>query len=181
MPPIEDPERHFERLFRTHYPAVRAYVRRRATEERVDDIVAEVFLVAWRRRERVPDDPLPWLYAVGRRVLSSDARVARRRHSLWARLNAQPVVASDAGGEGPEAGDDGPLEAALAQLPAREREALMLIAWEGLTPAQAAAAIGDSPGTFRVRLHRARRRAERLLAAAETSSSPELTHDRSSH
>ncbi len=62
--------------------------------------------------------------------------------------------------------------AALARLAPREREALMLIAWEGLTPTQAASVLGESPGAFRARLHRARRRMEALLAAEDQITKP---------
>ena len=94
MEPTRD-ER-FEELFREHYPAVRGYVLRRAHRDAVQDVVAETFLVAWRRLEDVPDDPLPWLYGVARRTLANQRRSARRQGSLEQRLTtaapgAQPV------------------------------------------------------------------------------------------
>jgi RNA polymerase sigma factor (sigma-70 family) len=63
--------------------------------------------------------------------------------------------------------------AALDELSPEDRELLTLIAWEGLTPSQAAAALGLAPGTARVRLHRAR---TRLRAQLSSTSDVEETH-----
>ena len=69
----------FEGLFRDHHVAVVGYVRRRALQEAVDDIVGETFLVAWRRLDCVPDEELPWLSAVARNALATQRRGAGRR------------------------------------------------------------------------------------------------------
>lgn len=150
----------FEQLFRRHHAAVLAYARRRAPGEVVDDVVGETFLVAWRRLEQVPAEELPWLLGVARNVLATQRRGASRRRALTSRLSgAEPEVGVSAD---LEAGD-GVLLEALAKLAPKDREALTLIAWDGLAPHEAAAAVGDSPGTFRVRLYRARRRLRGLL------------------
>ncbi|HEX6652604.1 MAG TPA: sigma factor, partial [Thermoleophilaceae bacterium] len=77
---IVEPNRgeRFERMFRDSYPLVRAYALRRAAPEGAQDVVAETFLVAWRRLEDVPEDPLPWLYGAARRVLANQRRSAAR-------------------------------------------------------------------------------------------------------
>lgn len=161
-PDVEDRagRERLEDLFRRHEPAVVAYVRRRAPEDVVDDIVAETFLVAWRRLDDVPEPALPWLFGVARRVLSTHHRGDRRRRELGSRLAATQSVSLPAWSE------DGQerTTAALAALPEKDREALMLIAWEGLTPKQAAAVLNEPAGRFRVRLHRAKRRIKALLA-----------------
>lgn len=149
-----------EDLFRRHEPTVVAYVRRRAPEAVVEDIVAETFLVAWRRLGQVPEPALPWLLGVARRVLATHRRGDRRRRGLDARLAATqsrslPVSSEDG---------DARASAALASLPEKDREALMLIAWEGLSPREAAIVLGEPAGRFRVRLHRAKRRIKALLA-----------------
>ncbi len=146
---IQAPER-FEVLYAAHAGAVLAYARRRVGAEEADDVLSETFLVVWRKRERVPEDALPWLYAVAGNVIRNRVRAQRRRTALTARLAAQPVVAPDA--------DDPRLFAALARLKPIDREALLLIAWEGLEPDRAARAAGCSTATFHVRLHRARKR-----------------------
>ena len=148
-----------EDLFRHHEPAVIAYVRRRAPEDIVDDIVSETFLVAWRRLDRVPEPALPWLLGVARRVLSTHRRGDRRRRALYSRLAATQSGSMSARSDD---GEDRAL-AALATLTEKDREALMLIAWEGLTPAQAAVVLNEPAVRFRVRLHRAKRRIKAVL------------------
>lgn len=151
----------FEEIFLEHHAAVVGYVRRRAPAEAVDDAVGETFLVAWRRLDRVPEEPLPWLLAVARNVLATQRRGSRRRDALVSRLRgAEPLPYAPP----PAVGDgDGRVLEALARLGEKDREALTLVAWDGLTPQQAAGVLRETPGTFRVRLHRARQRLRRQL------------------
>lgn len=165
---VDAPTDRFERLFRSHHAAVVAYVRRRAPRDAVEDIVGETFLVAWRRLDRIPDQGLPWLLAVARNVLATQRRGALRRRALTLRLesaSAEPWVppAVGAGASGTVDLLDDRLSAALTKLPPKDREALTLIAWDGLQPQEAGHVLGESSGAFRVRLHRARRRLRRLL------------------
>jgi RNA polymerase sigma-70 factor (ECF subfamily) len=162
--PPEDPTelRRFRSLF-AHLGAVSAYARRRRAPD-PDGIAAEVMAIAWQRLPDIPvDDPLPWLFATARNL------------SLAARRQAGRVV-SDAVERGEEdpalelAGLSSELADALQRLAPIDREALLLIAWEGLTPAQAARVLGINPVAFRVRLHRARRRCAALLAPAPSNS-----------
>jgi RNA polymerase sigma-70 factor (ECF subfamily) len=141
---------------------VRAYALRRVASQAADDVVADVFVVAWRRLDAVPSEPLPWLLGVARRVLANRRRGERRAAALRLRLAAgepQTPVAS-----GPPASDPR-VAAALADLSPRDRELLMLIAWEGLSVSEAAQVLGLRPGTVAVRLHRARRRLALALSA----------------
>jgi RNA polymerase sigma-70 factor, ECF subfamily len=190
----------FELLYAKHAPAVKAYVLRRAEASTADDIVAEVFVVCWRRFEEVPVDPLPWLLGVARRVLSTQRRGERRRGALHERLARQvdggmggapedfvataptgfatrtsadiaadltdgSASASRYPGEAALAGVTDPaLAEALARLNDAERELLLLIAWDGLSPAEAATVLGIKPATARVRLLRARRRLTQALS-----------------
>jgi RNA polymerase sigma-70 factor (ECF subfamily) len=148
-----------ESLFRLHYAAVVAYVRRRASSDCVDDVVAETFLVTWRRLERVPEPALPWLLGVARNVLLTQNRGSRRRGALRSRLKSAGVEVADA----PSVEERGPVAIALDRLSEKDREALTLIAWDGLAPSEAALMLGDSANTFRVRVYRAKRRLKRLL------------------
>jgi RNA polymerase sigma factor (sigma-70 family) len=164
------PSERFETLFRAHYPAVRAYALRRAPAEAAQDAVAETFLVAWRRLDDVPADALPWLYGVARRVLANQRRSSTRAAALEERLaGAQPAWAADDPGE--RAGDAELMRAALSRLSDNDREALMLVAWHGLSGARAARAAGCTRAAFAVRLHRARRR---LAAELERAGEPAL-------
>jgi RNA polymerase sigma factor (sigma-70 family) len=154
----DDRRRRFERLFELHYRDVKGYVLRRAPRASVDDAVAETFLIAWRRLDDIDADPLPWLFGVVRRVLANQQRAERRRFALVDRLRREPAAAFPAA-----VALEGRLADALTALSPREREALLLIAWEGLDPGRAAFAAGCTAGAFRVRLHRARRHlAERM-------------------
>ena len=81
-------EDRFEELFREHYRAVRGYAPRRASGDLAQDAVSETFLVAWRRLDDVPADPLPWLYGVARRVLANQRRSIYRGSALERRLAA---------------------------------------------------------------------------------------------
>jgi RNA polymerase sigma-70 factor (ECF subfamily) len=150
----------FEALFERHHAAVRGYVLRRSGGVVVEDVVADTFLVAWRRFEDVPDVALPWLLGVARRVLADHRRAARRRRSLSERLLGE---ASTPGGWSPPAGLSAELIDALRMLTELEREALLLVAWDGLSPRDAAVVAGCSSAAFRVRLHRARGRVSAQL------------------
>jgi RNA polymerase sigma-70 factor (ECF subfamily) len=153
-----------DELHRAHAPAVRAYALRRTDSAAGDEACAEVWAVCWRRLEDVPDDALPWLFGVARRVLANQRRRERRLAALRERLVDQRML-SPATVPPPRVPADPPLARALARLRPTDREALLLVAWEGLTPARAAVALGVRPGTFAVRLHRARTRLADALDA----------------
>jgi RNA polymerase sigma factor (sigma-70 family) len=147
----------FDELYREHAGQVLAYCLRRSPDS-ADDAVAETFATAWRRRDAIPAEPLPWLYGVARRVLANQRRSSRRQLSLTRRLAEVPPAAV-------APTSLAPVLAALARLRPADRELLTLVAWEGLTPTQAATVLGSSATACRVRLFRARRRLERLLEA----------------
>lgn len=162
-----------EALYAAYATAVHAYARRRVEPAGADDVVGETFLAAWRRLDDVPsDDPLPWLYATARHVVANQRRGNARRVALRVRIAAErPVTSALPAG----LSEDGELLLrALAGLRPGDREALLLIAWEGLEPARAAATLGCSRAALHVRVHRARRRLrealERERAADATAS-----------
>ncbi len=129
-----------------------------------EDVVAEVFVVCWRRFDEIPADPLPWLLGVARHVLATLRRSEHRREALHRRLANEDCGAAE---EGFAPAGDSILAAALERLSDGDRELLLLIAWEGLSAAEVAAALGLRPATARVRLMRARRRLRGELARAE--------------
>jgi RNA polymerase sigma-70 factor (ECF subfamily) len=156
--------RQFEALFRAHYGAVRSYVRRRVNEAAVDDAVAETFLVAWRRVDRAPAEPLPWLLSIARKTLSTQTRSATRRNRLVDRLRLQRhEIAAPGPDETHVETGVGEVAQALSRLSPREREALTLVAWDGLAPREVATVLGESAATIRVRLHRAKAHLRREL------------------
>jgi RNA polymerase sigma-70 factor (ECF subfamily) len=158
-------EQDFEALYALHAGAVRGYAMRRCDVETADDVVADVFLAAWRRRAELPEQPLPWLLGTARHVLANHARGQSRRLRLHDRLAAEPtIVAAPAHADGRESAR---LRAALSSLSERDRELLLLMAWEGLELRQAAEVLGVRPNTLAVRFHRARRRLSAALEAYE--------------
>lgn len=160
-----DTER-LETLFAEHAGAVRAYALRRSDPATADDVVSDVFVVACRRLADVPADALPWLLGCARRVLANHERSGRRQAALGVRIAEAERLA------GPPVSPDGGLARALTRLSARDRELLMLVAWEDLEPARAARALGCSRGALAVRLHRARRRLATALSHEEAAISP---------
>jgi RNA polymerase sigma-70 factor, ECF subfamily len=146
-------EERFREVF-SHLGAVTAYARRRGSRD-ADGIAAEAMSVAWRRLADVPrDDPLPWLYATARNLLLAE----RRAEGRTAAAGPEPSVPA------PELLElDPQLDHALRSLGPADREALLLVAWEDLAPAQAARVLGVKPTAFRVRLLRARRRLSAAL------------------
>lgn len=159
----------FDAIYRAHSRAVLRYAARRTDPEAAGDIVAETFLVAWRRLDDVPTDlgqAEPWLYAVARRVIANAERSSRRAERVRARLWL----------EGREDQVPDPAAAiserqriiqALSKLAEPDQEALRLIGWEGLDLSGAALAMGCSRSAMAVRLHRARRRLDGALRSAD--------------
>jgi RNA polymerase sigma-70 factor (ECF subfamily) len=158
----------FEAIFAAHHDAVRRYVVRRQSGALVDDAVADTFLVVWRRLDEIPDRTLPWLLGVARRVLADQRRAGRRRRSLSQRLHVDVLTHGAVPDWEPPAGLTPELASALAALTEHEREALLLVAWDQLSAADAARVAGCSAAAFRVRVHRARRRVADRLGVEET-------------
>jgi RNA polymerase sigma-70 factor (ECF subfamily) len=163
-------EEEFTAMFREHYPRVLAFVSRRTDPYRAHDVVADTFATAWRHFGRLPAEPLPWLYRVARNSLANEERSARRQVRLAERIagrGVEPVpdhaasVVTDTG-----------VRQALGRLSAADREALLLIGWEGLDHTDAARVMGCSAVAFKVRVHRARRRLAKLLEAADQGGPP---------
>lgn len=163
MSHMDDRGMAYERMFRARHAAVYRYVLRRVEEPAVDDVVGETFLVAWRRYDELAGDPLPWLLGIARRLCANHLRGRARRSALAARLQAEPHPSVESHADVADAA----ILLALASLREGDREALLLIAWDGLSNPQAAKVLGCGVGAFAVRLHRARRRLARELEATE--------------
>jgi RNA polymerase sigma factor (sigma-70 family) len=161
-------------LYERHAPAVFRFLARRAGPPAAEDLLSEVFVAALSARGRVvahaSGSALPWLYGIAANVLRHHFRndaavqaVASDAEMDWdaveARLDAQAR--------------HGQLRAALSVLSPAERDLLLLVAWEELSPREAAQALGISQVAARSRLHRARQRA---LRALQTNTSPVPDH-----
>lgn len=137
-----------------------AYLARRAPDE-ADDLLAEAWLQAFRARATFDPGrgtPRTWSFGVARHVLLAHLRTRRdlvtgaalpeRASDPWPEVDDRLAAAAVAPA----------LRAGLAELPAAERELLLLVAWEGLSPTEAAIVVGVPAGTARTRLFRARTR-----------------------
>jgi RNA polymerase sigma-70 factor (ECF subfamily) len=150
-----------DELFTAYAGDVFAFALRRSSPSTAEDVVSETFLVAWRRLDSVPDTPKPWLLAVARRVLANQRRSNGRQSAVRSRLGASdPDAWCRVDVE--RSGDPAVLDA-LAELAPADRDAITLIAWDGLTAEEAAIVLGCSRATFYVRLHRAKKRLAALL------------------
>ena len=156
----------WEDLYRSHAGQVYAFAYRRVGREDAPDVVAETFLVAWRRIDEVPQDALPWLYTVARNLVGNLRRSTQRREALWERVR-HSTVAEPTTDPVEDVDAANAILVAMQMLPVAEREALMLVAWEDLDVRSAASVMGCSPGTFAVRIHRGRRRMKRILETGE--------------
>jgi len=148
----------FDALFGAYSSDIVAYCGWRAgSAGDAQDAVAEVFLTAWRRLDRVPDGDAErvWLYATARKVIANQRRSRRRREALHERLVLEAVSIPE---ESAPDGEAALVHEALRRLGPRDREVLLLAEWEGLSPKQIASVLGSPAVTARGRLHRARRR-----------------------
>lgn len=152
-------QRRLELLYEAHASAVFAYARRRASWADADEVVSETFLVAWRRLDQVPCQERAWLIGVARKVLANRTRSEARQRRVRQRL----VIAGPVDDSTEVA--DGRVQSALAHLSDTDRDALTMLAWDGLSPAEIGTALGCSRAAAYVRIHRARRRFAALLAA----------------
>lgn len=145
----------FEALYRRTSPEVLGFLRRRVGDE-APDLLADVYVLAWEKRDALPAEWLrrAWLFGVARRLLLSHSRHASREVAAEeeaTRISSQPA-------HEPEQSAGATVRAALARLPEIDRELIQLTEWEQLSVAEAAVATGLKAGTARVRLHRARAR-----------------------
>jgi RNA polymerase sigma-70 factor (ECF subfamily) len=163
---MSSPEELFSQLFeRTHVALLGYAVRRVGDPADAADVVAETYLVAWRRLDDVPTGPeaRPWLFGVARRVLANHYRGERRRLALADRLRDSLHQAVPP----PEVHEPTLVERAVERLGDDDRELLHLLAWEELAREEIAVAMGLTRAAVRVRLHRARARLREAMRDIE--------------
>lgn len=156
-----DAKQTIEFLFRTHADRVLRYAQRRVPGHDAEEVVAQTFLIAWRRASDVPVDPLPWLIGIARNVIRNLERSGRRRIRLESHIASREP--RDAHRRNPDEGIAGRVANALESLGPEDRELLMLVAWDELDHAATAKVMGWSQANLRLRLHRARKRMRRRL------------------
>lgn len=157
-------------LYDRYHARVLAFCLLRADETAAEEVASETFVIAWRKLSAVPEPPLPWLLGVARNLLRKQYGARMRRETLMRRL---AELADRRDEQDWDVAERFVLREsavrALSELSEKHVEALTLVAWNGLSPAEAGRVVGCSAGTFSVRLHRARRALAKELETLEGS------------
>ncbi|MBW0254535.1 RNA polymerase sigma factor [Cellulomonas sp. PS-H5] len=171
----------FAAAYRLLAPQVRGYARRQVPDDLAEDVVAETFLVLWRRWADAPvpaAELRPWVFGVARnKVKHAHEQRSRQLRTVAGVAAAEPTRAPVADPSDRLAGDD-LARWLLAQLPPAESEAMSLTVWAGLTPSEAAEVLGCSLTALTSRLSRAR---ARLAAVLDGTTHDGSTHDGTTH
>ncbi len=155
-----EPER-FATVFDRHYDAIHRFLWTRVGR-RAEDLAAEVFKIAFQRRDdydpRFPS-ARPWLFGIAARLAKQQHRDEAKAHEVVERMGSRPEDVSDVGPEQrlDELAPSSPVAASLLELPARDRQPLLLHVWEDLSYEEVAHVLDVPLGTVRSRIHRARR------------------------
>ncbi|HEU5352855.1 MAG TPA: RNA polymerase sigma factor [Actinocrinis sp.] len=173
---VDDPEL-FSAIYERYAATLYRYAFRRLGEEGAEDVVASAFLAAFRARRRYDYDRAearPWLFGILTREIAQCRRVEAARYRALARAAPSDPAHTVADGFAERVVTDvaaqaarGRLSTALAGLPARDRDTLLITAWAGLSYEEAALALGIPVGTVRSRLNRARRKMRDTLGGAD--------------
>jgi RNA polymerase sigma-70 factor (ECF subfamily) len=160
----------FRDLFEAQFGDVWRFARRRCwSGDQADDVAAETFAVAWRRREELPVGRAIrlWLFGTARLVLANQRRSDHRQERLGDRLASQPAPVGGGDPADQVVDSDDRLRVALDGLTHDDRDLLIMRAWDGLAVTEIAALLDCTPNAASIRLHKAR---GRLAAALGTTS-----------
>ena len=162
----------FERVWRTEMPRVFNYAARHVGASEAHDVAAETFTIAWRRWDDITEPPFAWLLGVARHVVSNHVRTLQRGRRLEDRVRLLTAVSANSAAN---VDFSARLEALnrLAALGEKEREALLLTAWDGLTAEEAATLLGIKPAALRKRISRARAAIDAAEVAQAADIDPE--------
>jgi RNA polymerase sigma-70 factor (ECF subfamily) len=160
----------FEETFRSEYPALHRYIRRRVGAGAADDLAAATFTAAYESWDKLDPERAvrPWLYGIAANLLHRHWRSERRSLRAWARTGVDPIAHDDT--EDVAARIDAGLPtlgivAALAELRPRDRELLLLSVWAELSDREIAEALDVPLGTVKSRLSRVKERLRRDIDA----------------
>ncbi len=169
--PETDSQR-FEALYLAHYAAVLRYVARRIDRCAAEEIVAETFTIAWRRLAHVPrHEELPWLLVTARNMLANERRAATRANDKQ-RAHAATIREPRSRDPADALAERDAVVRAFTTLSEPDREALRLVAWDGLSLATAARVAGTTRLAFAMRVSRARRRLAAALEEPDAAPAP---------
>jgi RNA polymerase sigma-70 factor (ECF subfamily) len=172
-------EDHFRALHADTFDDVWRFARRRTgSGTEADDVTAETFAVAWRRRDAVPgEEARLWLFGVARNVLANHRRDATRRARLHLRVATHDPAPEAVRHEDHDTGAAAAVWSSLAALSRTDRDLLLMRAWDGLSVAEMAVVLGVAPATVSSRLHRARRRMARELERRDPGGTGQVPSD----
>lgn len=170
----DDRRDRFEQLAPALMEPLRRFLARRTDAATADDVLADTLLVCWRRLDELPDQPLPWAYAVARNCLANAERGARRQQRVAAKVASVDPPRESTPGPG-EA--DHPLVDVLGRLRPDDAELLRLWAWEQLAPAEIATVLDITANAASIRLHRAREKLRAELRKTEPVSGHEESRE----
>ena len=158
----------FEQIYNRHVGHILAYFQRRLPDSLAPDATAEVFIVVWRRFDDRPDDDatLPWLYTIAHNVLRNAERGSRRRYRLESRVQRMHrASAIDVSADEPviRQAERERVVDAIRRLPAKDREIIRLVEWDGLDRSTVAEMFGISRNAIDQRMSRAYDKLRRLL------------------
>ena len=154
----------FEEFYEDTIDTVTSYLLRRCDPSDAQDVISEAYVIAWRKHAHNAPNPIGYLLLTARRVLDRTRR-GQASHEVIAERLSRLMSRS-----GPSAEDVAvrrrEVAEALAALSDLDREALLLMAWDGLSSNDAGLVLGLSAGAVRVRVHRAR---QHLIAHERTT------------
>lgn len=158
---LTDPEA-FAAIFDRHFAAISRFLRRRLAADSADELTAETFLVALRERtsfDTSRSSARPWLFGIASNLVGHHRRSEERRLRAYARLDRpyEPDFADEALARTDASTQRAEVAAALVDLNEGDRDALLLVAWGGLSYSEVADALAIPIGTVRSRVSRARR------------------------
>lgn len=159
--PVVHDEKWFERQFAEHSEAIVRFLYRRGAYNDAEDLAAETFVVLWKKKEEVPDGAeLPWLYKTAGLTLSN---WYRKKKSLPLGDNQETLDSTDFDDPAHKVLDSVSMRQALSELSARDREILLIVAWEGLSGQDLADYLGVRRSAADAALSRARKRLEEAM------------------
>jgi RNA polymerase sigma factor (sigma-70 family) len=158
----------FDDFYRTHYNQILRFAERRVDHESARDVCAETFSVAWRKFGLDDLPGLPWMYQTARNLIGTIYRRQAREQSLVFRLTVEARLT-------PATSMAGELFALLQDLPEKDREALQLTYWEGLSAGEVAEVLGCSEQAAWKRISRAKEKLRvNLVSRASTNGLEEV-------
>ncbi|TQL88049.1 RNA polymerase sigma-70 factor (ECF subfamily) [Actinoallomurus bryophytorum] len=169
-----DPEA-FAGLFDRYVEQIHHYVARRLGTDAADDIVAETFLAAFRRRHSYDTERAmarPWLYGIATNLVARHRRSEQRYLRVLHRTGMDPLpepMADAVAARVTAQMDERRMAKALGRLSPDDRDVLLMAAWGGLSYEEMAQALEVPIGTIRSRLHRARKKMQAALGADPTT------------